>query len=213
MTDRDWVGAKQFSYTESDGDLGVILATADVGYRLREGERSTVSLLLHCDYQRIEQHLVGFEGWRGSLFSDEQYPVSGTAPVINYEVTYLSGQLGAGATYLVGRHTRLGARATVGVAYASDTDDHLLRGRITEGEGWGVGVNSVLEVDLLPGFAPVSWLSASLAGDLRFFHTEGEADQRWYRDEDMPAGTVIPDLPHDLESLQLEIRASVGASF
>ena len=150
---------------------------------------------------------------RGSLFSDEQYPVSGIAPVIDYEVTYVSGQLGAAATYLVGGHSRLGARATVGVAYASDTDDHLLRGRIAEGEGWGVGLNSRLEFDLLPGFTPLGWLSASLAGELRFFHAEGQVDQRWYRDEDLPEGTVIPDLPYQLESLQLQIGASIGASF
>ena len=213
MTDEDWVDSKQLAYTESDGDLSLIFATADVSYRLRERERTAISLLFHLDYQRMEQHLVGFEGWRGSLFSDERWPVSGTAPVIDYDVTYVSGQLGAGATYLVGGHSRLGARATVGVAYASDTDDHLLRGRIAEGECWGVGLNSRLEFDLLPGFTSLSWLSASLVGERRFFHAEGQVDQRWYRDEDLPEGTVIADLPYELESLQLQNRASVAASF
>ena len=213
MTDEDWVDSKQLAYTESDGDLSLILATTDVSYRLRDGERTAVSLLFHLDYQRMEQQLVGFEGWRGSLFSDQQWPVAGTAPVIDYDVTYVSGQLGAGATYLVGGHSRLGARATVGVAYASDTDDHLLRGRIAEGKCWGVGLNSRLEFELLPGFTPLGWLSASLVGELRFFHTEGQVDQRWYRDEDLPEGTVIADLPYELESLQLEIRASIGGAF
>ncbi len=74
-------------------------------------------------------------------------------------------------------------------------------------------MNSRLEFELLPGFTPLSWLSASLVGELRFFHTEGHVDQRWYRNEDMPEGTVIADLPYELESLQLEIRASVGGSF
>ncbi|UCH84477.1 MAG: omptin family outer membrane protease, partial [Candidatus Latescibacterota bacterium] len=181
MTDEDWVGSKQLGYTESNADLELIFVTADVGYRFRKGDRSDLSLLFHFDYQRIEQHLVGFEGWRGSLFSDQRFPVSGTAPVIDYEVSYVSPQVGAAGTYLVGAHARLGAQASIGAVYASDTDDHLLRGRISEGEGWGVALNTRVVVDLLPGFLPLNGLTMGLVGELRFFHAEGEVDQRWYR--------------------------------
>jgi hypothetical protein len=213
MIDEDWVGSKQLAYSESDAQMDMIVVTADVDYLFRKSERTAFALLFHADYRRVEQYLVGFEGWRGSLFSDEQYPASGTAPVVDYEVNYLSGQFGAAATYLWSAHSRLGARASAGVAYASDTDDHLLRGRIAEGKCWGVGMNSRVEFELLPGFAPPDWLWASLVGELSFFHTEGEVDQRWYRDEDMPEGTVIADLPYELESLQYRVSLSAGASF
>jgi hypothetical protein len=213
MTDEDWVGSKHLAYTESDGDLRLILMTAGTAYRFREGERSSLSLLLDMEYERIEQNLVGFEGWQGSLFSDNQYPVSGTAPVVNYAVNYASAQAGASFTYMAGRHYQLAARATVGPAYAWDYDDHLLRGRLAEGSGWGVAVNSQLGIDLMPGFVAADWLTASLTGEFRFYHAEGEADQRWYRDEDMPEGTVIEGLPHELESLQYGLTLSAGAVF
>jgi hypothetical protein len=213
MTDEDWVGSKKLSYTESDAEVDAILVTADVGYRLREGERIAISALFHFDFQRIEQHIVGFEGWRGSLFSDQRFPASGTAAVIDYDVTYMSPQLGVAAMYLATGHSRLEAQTTVGVVYATDTDDHLLRGRIAEGEGWGVGLNSRVAFDLLPGFIPLSWLSAGLVGELRFFRAEGEVDQRWYRTEDLPEGSVIPNLSYELESVQTQISVSIGASF
>ena len=157
--------------------------------------------------------MVGFEGWRGSLFSDQRFPVSGSAPVIDYEVEYLSPQLGAAGDYRFTDSYRLAFQVSAGVVYASDTDDHLLRGRISEGNGWGLGLNSSVALDLLPGFVPWGWLSASLTGELRFFHAEGNVDQRWYRDEDLPAGTEILDIPYQLESLQAQIGVSVGISF
>ena len=213
MTDEDWVGGRQYSFTESNAELEMLLLTADVYYRIRKGQRTDLSLFFHFDYQRIEQHMVGFEGWRGSLFSDQRFPVSGSAPVIDYEVEYLSPQLGAAGDYRFTDSYRLAFQVSAGVVYASDTDDHLLRGRISEGNGWGLGLNSSVALDLLPGFVPWGWLSASLTGELRFFHAEGNVDQRWYRDEDLPAGTEILDIPYQLESLQAQIGVSVGISF
>jgi hypothetical protein len=214
MTDEDWVGSRQLAHTESDGDLRLVLVTAGTEYRLRESDRSSVSLLLDMEYERIEQHLVGFEGWQGSLFSDTQYPVSGTAPVVNYAVNYASAQAGADFTYMFRSYYQVSARATAGPAYAWDYDDHLLRGRLAEGSGWGVAVNSRLGIEMLPGFLNADWLTASLMGGVSFRHVEGEADQRWYREgEDMPEGTVIEGLPHELESLQYGVTLSIGACF
>ncbi len=213
MTDEDWVGTTQIAYTESDAELDVLLATADVRYMLPARGRTSTSLLLHLDYQRIAYHVVGYEGWRGSLFSDDQVPVSGTAPVVDYAVTYAGGQLGAGLEYAVGTRSTVGASATVGVVHASDRDDHLLRGRIAEGEGWGVGVNARATLDLLPGSARLDWLSLGLVGEFRYFHAVGSVDQRWYRDEDLPSGTVIADLPYQMDSLQFQFSAELGVCF
>lgn len=213
MTDEDWVGDTQLAYTESGAAAEVIAVSTDLGYALRESGRLAWSALLHIDYQRVEQRLEGYEGWRGTLFSDERYEVSGTAPVIDYEVTYLSAGLGGRVRWSPTEHVLLSGRTSVGVARASDRDDHLLRGRISEGSGWGIGAGSRVEMELLPGSLPLDSLSLALAGELRYFLTEGTADQRWYRDEDMPAGTVISGLPHRIESLQFEISGSVGLTF
>lgn len=63
------------------------------------------------------------------------------------------------------------------------------------------------------GFFPLNWLTASLIGEFRFFHAEGDVDQLWYRNEDLPAGTEINNIPYEIESLQGRIHISVGASF
>jgi hypothetical protein len=212
-TDDDWIGKRHISYAESNTNLDMVSVNTDVCYRLRSGSRSALSLLFHFDYQRVEEYLVGFEGWRASLFSDERFPVSGTAPVIDYKVEHLSPQLGAVGYYRFGDSSRLALQASSGPVYAWDRDDHLLRGRIAEGKVWGFGLNSKVALDLLPGFAPLGWLSVNLTGELRFFHAKGNVDQRWYRDEDLPAGTEILDIPYKLESLQAQVSFSVGGSF
>jgi hypothetical protein len=213
MTNEDWIGGRQISFTESNAELEMLLATAAVYYRFRQGQRSELSLVFHFNYRRVDQYLVGYEGWRASLFSDERFPVSGTAPVVDYKVEHLSPQLGAVGYYQCGDFSRLALQASSGLVYAWDRDDHLLRGRIAEGEGWGLGMNASLALDLLPGFVRLGWLFANLKGELRFFHAEGDVDQRWYRDEDLPAGTEIRDIPYQLESLQAQISLSVGVSF
>jgi hypothetical protein len=59
----------------------------------------------------------------------------------------------------------------------------------------------------------VGWLSLSVLGELTFYHAEGDTDQTWYRDEDLPAGTQINDIPYEIESLQARIGITLGASF
>ena len=213
MTDSDWVGSKHLAYTESPATMDLIQAAAKVWYRFGGDGGTDFALLFRFDYQRIEQHLVGFDGWRGSLFSDQIWYVSGTAPVIDYEVTYLGPQLGAEAAWGLGTNSRLRLEGTGGVTFASDKDDHLLRGRLSEGDGVGFGAHARLAFDLLPGFVGWRWLTVSLLGDLRFNHAEGEVTQTWYRNEDMPAGTVIEDIPYEMESLQYEFGFQIGVAF
>jgi len=108
MTDEDWINSKQLSYSESPSELDMLIAAAEVVYHLRPGARTAADLLFHFDYQRIEQHMVGYEGWQGTIFSDKQFPVSGTAPVLDYTVDYFSPQLGAARYDISGwRHKRL----------------------------------------------------------------------------------------------------------
>lgn len=213
MTDSDWVGSKHLAYTESPAQMDLIQAAATVRYRLGGHGRTDYALLFRFDYQHIKQHLVGYEGWKSSIFSDVIYEISGTAPVIDYQVTYLGPKLGAEAAWDLGTNSRLKLEGTAGVTFASDKDDHLLRGRLSEGDGIGFGGQARLAFDLLPGFVGWRWLTVSLSGDLRFNHAEGEVTQTWYRNEDLPAGTVIKDIPYEMESLQYEVGLRIGMAF
>ena len=103
-------------------------------------------------------------------------------------------------------------RGGVGLAYASDRDDHLLRGRLSEGHGWGYALDGRAELQLLPGRLPGP-LTLSLLGDVRYTSTEGDVDQRWYRDEDLPAGTEINDIPYEIRSTHWFLGIRLGAAF
>ncbi|MDM7917034.1 MAG: hypothetical protein QUU85_17470 [Candidatus Eisenbacteria bacterium] len=47
---------------------------------------------------------------------------------------------------------------------------------------------------------------------MRFHRADGTASQRWYRSEDLPAGTVIAGLPYRMESLAAEFRLGLIAA-
>jgi hypothetical protein len=213
MTDEDWIAGRQIGYTESPAQLELLHATAEVVYALGPGSRMPLSALLRMDYQHIEQHLVGYSGWRRSLFSNEVVSVSGTAPVIDYRVTYLTPQLGARLAVARGAHLRASVQGGAGIAFAWDEDDHLLRSRLSEGSGVGIASHLRLALDVLPGFVPWKWLHGGLGGELRYFRAEGSATQTWYRDAELPAGTVIDDIPYRIESLQYSVTVGAGAAF
>jgi hypothetical protein len=206
MTDSDWIGGRKIAYSESHGDLDLLLGEAEARYRLQRGERSSLSLLLHLDGQRAKYHLVGFEGWQASLFSEQRYPVSGKAPVIDYDVTYVSVQVGARHVYELTGVLNAASQVSGGILFASDTDDHLLRGRRSEGDGIGVALLGREAVNLVPR---TRW-SFGLDGEVRYLYARGDVTQTWYRDKDLPAGTVIADIPYTYKSLQFRVGFSLG---
>jgi len=200
-------------YRESVAELSMIVSTVDVSFRLTEGERSTLSLLFHYDYQNIRHRLTEFDGWYYDPFWQNGANASGEEPVIEYAIYYASPQIGAAGAFCPNEFSRLALQASVGAVYASCTDNHFLLGRYSQGSGWGLGLNSRASIDLLPGFVKLDWLWAGLTLELFYFHTEGETDRRWYTDTYLPAGTEINNIPHETESFQAHIGVSVGASF
>ncbi len=213
MTDGDWIDERQIGYSESPARLDLLQGALELAYAPRPGPQPALQLLLRLDYQHVEQSLVGYEGWRRSLFSDEVLPFAGTAAVVDYRVDWLSPRLGGRVARDLGAHARASLEGMAGMSLAWDEDDHLLRGRRSEGDGVGFAASGHLAIDLQPGFAPWRWLTVGLVGGLSYLHAEGDVTQTWYRDEDLPAGTVIADIPYTLESLQYEVGLRLGAAF
>jgi len=210
MTDQDWIGATQVGYTESDAELSLMLLTAEVRYRFLERRRVSLSLLACFTHQRISQDIIGFEGWFIHRSTGNRQNVSGTEPAINYEVIYATPQLGARSTIQLGRFTVLTLQSSAGLVFASDTDDHLLRGRFSKANGLGFGLHSIAELSLMPGFALSRGISVNFVGQLWYFRASGDQTQRWYRDEgDIPAGTIVDNIPHQFRSYQFSISLQV----
>jgi hypothetical protein len=213
MTDSDFFGEKQIYFAESDASLDMILVNSEVRYLLHRRTRATFTGTVCLDYERIKEHLVGYEGWQGSLYSDIRVPISGTEAVADYRITYWSPRLGVAATYRVADHATVGLDASSGPLWTSDLDDHLLRCRITEGRGAGVGLYSQARLELLPGILPsLAWLSADLTVDVRYFRVDGTSDQKWYDENGNFTGEETNHLAHDIESLQVAVSLGIRMS-
>ena len=218
MTDRDWQRIPggfdgQISYIESDVDLQLLFLAAEGYYQIFQFKKTVISLLTNCSYQKISQDMTGFEGWRINYATLQQQSISGSDPIIEYEVTYISPQLGLKAAIELGASTALELKATGGFAFASDVDDHLLRGKLSEADAVGLGFNSQAKFRLLPGFALWRHLSLDIVARFSYFTAEGDQTQRWYQDEgSIASGTEIKDIPHEFESFQYTISMQIGFS-
>ena len=200
----DFVNGPEVIHTESDARLDLIAGNAIARYRLENGGSTGFSLLFRADYQRIDQYIVGYTGWQRSLFSGATFNVSGTQPVLDYRVTYVCPQLGAGIVQRLGPGLALNLDATAGVVFASDFDDHLLRDRTSEGSGTGFGMNATAGVELLPGSLPLGGLSVALRGGITYYRAEGAMDQTF------SSGRQYLDIPYLFESFQGNVGLSVA---
>jgi hypothetical protein len=207
IRDSDFFGDKQIFFGESPPDVDFFMATAEVRYGLRSSDRGKVDLLLHIQYERIDQHGVGFEGWQGSLFSDTRVPISEMEPVIDYQVKYLSPQVGASIERLISDNIGFGLLGSVGVVFAADSDNHLKRGRESKGSGFGVGTGAQGSFKLLPGSLPVKSLSLEVYGALRYYYATGTSDQTF------SDGSQYLDLAYTFESLMPQVGVSAAINF
>jgi hypothetical protein len=206
-TDRDFVAGREVVHSESDPQVDLWFATFASKYLLYTWGRTSFSLVAHFEYQHIEQYIVGFEGWQKSLFSETKIDISNSDPALDYRVTYVSTQLGASLDHRIVDRLQFEFQSSLGIVFATDHDNHILRNRISEGDATGLGLNSLIKFDFLPGSLPLPWLSAQVAGGLTYFYAEGGMDQ-FFAD-----GSSYIDLPYTLESLQPQISVSVGAAF
>ena len=215
LIDQDWMTFPgefddQFAYLESDVDLRMYLLTSEGYFRVIGTNWMSVSLLGHFTYQKIRQTAVGYEGWTTNLVTMGRLQVRGGERVIDYNVTYLSPQLGGKIAIDFGRGIGLEMKASAGFVFCSDEDDHLLRGKLSEADAIGFGCNAVAKLSLFPGFAPKRDFAIGFVGGFRYYHAEGNQTQRWYRGEgNISAGTEISGIPHEFESYQYSIGLQI----
>ena len=215
LIDQDWMTFPgefdgQFAYIESDVDLHMYLLTSEGYFRVIGTNWMSVSLLGHFTYQKIRQTAMGYEGWTTNLVTMGRLQIRGDKQVIDYEVTYLSPQLGGKIALGFGRGVGWEMKGSAGFVFCSDDDDHLLRGKLSEAEAIGFGCNAVAKLSISPGFAPKRDFRFSIVGRFRYFQANGNQTQRWYRDEgEITAGTEIKNIPHVFESYQYSVGLQI----
>ncbi len=214
MIDRDWMGGVPVSYTESDAEMNMVLAHIEARYGILGKPKTKLWLLARFEFQKISQDIIGFAGWQDLDMDGNRVQVSGTELVIDYEITYLTPQLGVGSRFILGKATPLNVNFAAGVLFSSDTDDHLLRGRISEGEATGLSLNTNTDLRVLSTEALGGVLFLDLMGWLRYYYATGDQTQTWYRDEESnPAGTVVSGIAYEVDSLQYGFGLRLGLGF
>jgi hypothetical protein len=95
--------------------------------------------------------------------------------------------------------------------FASDTADHLLRGKSSEADAVGFGLSVEAELSLVPRRASSSRPAVNLTGDVRYMGAQGEQTQRWYQnDGQTPAGTEIGGIPYEFRTFQYSIGLTIA---
>jgi hypothetical protein len=214
MTDSDWQRGRKIQYTESDADLNMVNAALNGRRRLFIAGQVPIKLIASVHYQHISEDMTGYEGWYYSYTQRQELPISGTDPAMKYKVDYCSPQAGLAADLPLSFGFTLNARSTAGVVFAWDKNDHLLRGKRSEGNATGFGMHSAMEVSGSPFRLGTIPIMLGLRGDFLYFSADGTSTQTWYRDEgDITAGTVIRDLPHEFKSTQYMVGIMVGTKW
>jgi hypothetical protein len=215
-----WGQEEKWSYTESKADMKLRQFNVEGCFRIFYTPRLSLDFWGGFRYQRIEQDIVGYEGWGLWRDSSEAVVVRqyGTVPALYYRVTYTSPHIGLRSNLHLDRRLRLAVWAAFAPVWVSDLDDHLLRKKEATADITGSGfiLGSQLRIQPVdyPGFSPL----VSLHGDLVFLRASGNQTQRWYGDDPFTpdindTGKSFSGIPHEINTLQLSIGVRVGLTF
>ncbi len=214
MTDEDWIDDFPVSFTESDASASLLMLSWQLSRRIITRDNYMVHLFGGLDYQRIEQNIVGFDGWQDLDRNGVRSPLRGNDSVIAYEVTYLSPEVGVRTDIDFSNSFGGSFSLTSGLLFASDSDDHLLRGIKSEGDGIGVALGASGELRFHPKVSKDHSLWFGLFGGVQYHHAEGDVTKTWYRDEGtITAGTVDADIPYTIKSMLTSIGFRFGLEF
>ncbi len=222
MKDSDWETLENnfpttlFSYTESDVKMDMILVNAEITKELFSNDNAGISLLIGYRYQKIEQNIIGYNGWYLDS-NDMKQTLSGTEPALDYMVTYKGLQVGALTNVEFGQNLQITIKTAASFTYVNDKDDHLLRKFYTTSNGLGIGF--------------VSQLGARWYNNLYFMkhqtfidfvggydYYEANLSKTWVQYADggplnPPVGNTLGGLPHYIKSRQFSFGLRFGLVF
>jgi hypothetical protein len=214
MTDKDWLDNTLVSSTESTSELTWMQASIGVQRHVYSTGGLNLALKASVDWMHVDSDITGFEGWYDYGGNGVRIPVSGTERVLHYQFLSIFPQLGADLRFTPSRSLEFSLAGSSGFAILSDKDDHLLRGRISEGKATGLGVRSCASVFVSPIPQLSNQLRLGLVANMRYYYAEGEQQQRWYRDEgSIDSGTTITQIPLTFKTLYYGIGFEVEFHF
>lgn len=201
-------------FSTSDAEFDALTADAVVRRRVFTVRGLAVSAGLGYLHERfdysaanVEQYSPSFPDYAPQLREEgvfrDRYRYSGAETGITYEVSWRVPYAELSGAYAIGDALTVDARLAFSpFVTAVDRDDHLLRGKLNEGECEGSGV--ILGLHAHYAFAG-GWF-AGAGVDYRRFETSGTQTQTWYRTED-PDDPLSP-RAGDRATIDLEVTSS-----
>ena len=201
-------------YSESDADLKAMIIDLRLSYGAWATEEWNVGPLVGLLYEKFSYDIsnvnqVGFGPYAPG------YTESASGLVLTYEVTYTIPFLGIRAAL----HSTSSFDALLDLGYspwatAEDKDDHLLRGKLSEGSTDG----SVFIATLTADWEIQGADHILIRGQYLNIDTTGTQTQRWYRDEvtstgTIPAGTTISGIDNRIDSEQKSLLIAYQVAF
>lgn len=237
MIDSDWHGKMpyfertMFSKTESDVSMKMYTASLDFSRRLFGNDKTKLSAMAGFKYQFIDQKILNFVGWFRPF--DEinnlygmAFNVSGDEEAILYKLDYYLPFMGVKIERKMTEKFFIKTEIAYSRAFYSDSDDHLLRNKrsTSTGDGSAFIVNSEFRLNLTSQTQGSDYFVAGTVSYLTL-DASGSQIQVWYDDEgytdpstgefivEVPKGTTIIGIPHDVKSGQLRIGLKFGLTF
>lgn len=224
MIDSDWNKALPYydetlySYTESEVEMNMYAIGLDLTYRLFQLQKVAISLAGGFRYQKIEQDVIGYSGFQLPFQPDNTYgdPIyfSGDEDAIYYEIKIKQPNIGVQADVDMNHNFSLAFKALYAPIFFNNFDDHLIRGKISTAKGDGKGFTGQFAANLIIPTSSDIKPFLGLVGEINTYEANGIQRQEWYIDEgDIPAGTVIPSIPHKVKGTQYLIGLKAGLQF
>ncbi len=224
MKDSDWLILENdyyyerttLGYTESGVKMDMLLVNAELTKALFETENAEISLLVGYRYQKIEQNIIGYNGWQIDT-NFVQQPISGTEPALDYLVTYKGPQVGALTRLDFGQNLQIDIKTAASLTSVNDKDDHLLRNFYTTSSGLGMGFVSNLSARWYNNlYFMENRTFIDFVGGYDYYEADVSSTRVQYEDGgpgENPMGDSEGGIPHRLKSRQFSFGLKFGLVF
>jgi len=203
-------------FSQSDANLNRFSLEGSFHYILPLESAFSISFGVGFIYQHLYFEVSNLDQWYPSY---EQYAAHLDPSYANhyyqsglvgtYKIDYFIPLAEARVEVKTGDLISIGLLAGFGPIFASDSDDHVLRSRLSTSNSFGLGTRC----SLWCRFNFTSWLYAGVNARFLYLHAEGKQVQFQYNDtSEGPAGP-LGSVDEKIDSLQFSAGAHVGVSF
>jgi outer membrane protease len=226
MKDSDWLRIPLFSfdekivYSESNASLKANYLNIYGRATVWMAKEARVDVMLGYKYQKLSFDLKDLYGWYLDDSLNVQYDTSYIGKLVGtYEVKYHMPYIGMATAFNI--ISRLGLDASVmgsSLVSSSDTDDHVLRNKLSKSNGTGamLNVDGGLHYELFGPGHGLSWVFG-LGYEFMYISCSGTQNQSWYGDDPITSeddtGTGFSGIRYKVKSSQHGLYMNLAGRF